>query len=61
MYILTTPNLDATGHCWVGALASYDFNLEYLKGTENGAANALSQVPVLPRCGASEDDLSVGQ
>ena len=27
-YVLTTPNLDATGHCWVGALASYEFSLE---------------------------------
>ena len=39
---MTTPNLDATGHWWIGALASYDFSLEYLKGCENGAANALS-------------------
>ena len=23
-YVLTTPNLDVMGHCWVGALASYD-------------------------------------
>ena len=30
-YVLTTPNLDATGHRWVGALASYEFNLEYQK------------------------------
>ena len=59
MYILTTPNLDTTGHCWVGALASYDFNLEYLKGTENGAADALSWVPVPLRQGASEGDLLV--
>ena len=48
MYILTTPNLDTTGHHWVSALASYNFDLEYLKGTENGAANALSWVPVPP-------------
>ena len=27
-YILTTPNLDATGHRWVGALASFKFELE---------------------------------
>ena len=31
-YIMTTPNLDATGHQWVGALAKYDFCLEYQKG-----------------------------
>ena len=31
-YIMSTPNLDATGHCWVSALAKYDFRLEYQKG-----------------------------
>ena len=31
-YIMSTPNLDATGHCWVSALAKYDFWLEYQKG-----------------------------
>ena len=41
-YVLTTPNLDATGHRWVGALASFQFELEYQKGTNNGAADALS-------------------
>ena len=41
-YVLTTPNLDATGYRWVGTLASFEFTLEYQKGAENGAANALS-------------------
>ena len=45
-YILTTPNLDATGHHWVGALASFEFELEYQKGSENGAADALSRIPI---------------
>ena len=31
-YIMSTPNLDATGHHWVSALAKYDFWLEYQKG-----------------------------
>ena len=31
-YIMTTPNLDATGHRWVSALTKYDFRLEYQKG-----------------------------
>ena len=31
-YIMTTPNLDATGHCWFGALARFNFQLEYQKG-----------------------------
>ena len=45
-YVLTTLNLDATGHTCVGALASFEFTLEYQKGTDNGAADALSQVPI---------------
>ena len=43
-YIMTTPNLDATGHRWVSALAKYDFQLEYQKGRDNGVADALSWV-----------------
>ena len=31
-YIMTTPNLDATGHQWVRALARFNFQLEYQKG-----------------------------
>ena len=46
MYVLTTPNLNATGHMWVGMLDSFEFTLEYQKGVDNGAANALSQVPI---------------
>ena len=42
-YILTTPNLDALGHCWVAALASYNMKLEYLKGSDK-VADALSRV-----------------
>ena len=43
-YIMTTLNLDATGHRWVSALAKYDFWLEYQKGWDNAVADALSQV-----------------
>ena len=43
-YILTTPNLDALGHCWVAALASYNMKLEYLKGSDNKVVDALSRV-----------------
>ena len=39
------PNLDATGYRWVGVLASFQFELEYQRGTDNGAVDALSQVP----------------
>ena len=34
------------GHRWVGILASFKFTLEYQKGEDNGAANALSWVPI---------------
>ena len=39
-YVLMTPNLDATGHQWVSALALFQFKLEYQKGADNGAADA---------------------
>ena len=45
-YVLMMPNLDAMGHRWVGVLASFQFELEYQKGTDNGAMDALSQVPI---------------
>ena len=40
-YILTTPNLDALGHWWVAALASYNMTIKYLKGSDNKVADAL--------------------
>ena len=45
-YVMTMPNLDTTGHHWVGALASFQFELECQKGTDNGAVDALSWVPI---------------
>ena len=44
MYIMTTPNLDATGHWWVGPLGRFNFQLEYQKGWDNTVADALSRV-----------------
>ena len=44
MYTMTTPNLDATGHWWVGALARFNFQLEYQKGWDNTVADALSWI-----------------
>ena len=35
-----------TGHRWVWALTSYEFTLEYQKGSDNAAADMLSWVPV---------------
>ena len=43
-YIMTTPNLDATGHQWVETLARFNFQLEYQKGWDNKVADALSRV-----------------
>ena len=43
-YILTTPNLDVLGHHWVAALAGFNMKLEYLKGSDNKVADALSHV-----------------
>ena len=43
-YILTTPNLDMLGHRWVAALAGFNMKLEYLKGSDNKVADALSRV-----------------
>ena len=44
--MLTTPNLDTTRHRWVGVLALFQFKLEYQGGTDNGAVDALSRVPI---------------
>ena len=43
-YIMSTPNLDATGHRWVATLVQYDMKIEYLRGTDNKVADALSHV-----------------
>ena len=42
--MLTTPNLDATGHRWVSALAGFNFKLEYLCSTDNRVADVLSRM-----------------
>ena len=41
-YIMTAPNLNATGHQRVGALARFNFQLEYQKGWDNTVADVLS-------------------
>ena len=45
-YMLITPNLDAMGHQWVSALASFQFELENQKGANNGVMDALSHIPI---------------
>ena len=41
-YIMIRPNLDATGHQWVGAFVHFDFEMEYQKGCDNTVADVLS-------------------
>ena len=55
-YIMTTPNLNTTGHQWVGALAKLDFQLEYQKGWDNTVADMLSQITT---CLGPEDVRSI--
>ena len=43
-YIMMTPNLNATGHQWVGALVSFNFQLECQKECNNTVADVLSWV-----------------
>ena len=43
-YIMTTSNLYANGHQWVGILAKFNFWLEYKKGWGNTMADVLSQI-----------------
>ena len=44
MYIMSTANLDAMGHQWVGALMQFNFELKYQKGHDNTLVDVLSQV-----------------
>ena len=41
---MTTPNLDAAGHQWVGALVRFNFQLEYQKGWDSTVVDVLSQI-----------------
>ena len=41
---MSSPNLDATKHCWIDELAPFTFSLEYQKGKNNVVADALSRI-----------------
>ena len=43
-YILMMPNLDATGHHWVSALARFHLKIEYLCCADNQVADVLSRM-----------------
>lgn len=42
-YVLTTAKLNATGHRWLAALTTYDFDVEYKPGRSNVDADLLSR------------------
>ncbi|XP_049329329.1 uncharacterized protein LOC111193656 [Astyanax mexicanus] len=42
-YVLTTAKLNATGHRWLAALTTYDFDIEYGPGKINTDADLLSR------------------
>ena len=43
-YVLMTPNLDAVRHRWVAAMAGYNFEIQYMCGSDNKVADALSRI-----------------
>ena len=43
-YVLTTPNLDAIGHRWVVAMVGYNFEIQYIRGSDNKVTDALSHI-----------------
>ena len=43
-YVLTTGKLNATGHRWLAALATYDFEVKYRPGRVNTDADLLSRL-----------------
>ena len=47
-YVTTTAKLDATGHRWLAALASYDTTIRYRCGKSNTDADALSRYREIP-------------
>ena len=43
-YVMSSPNLNATAHRWVAALANFNMSLEYQTGSDNKVADCLSRV-----------------
>ena len=43
-YVFTSPHLDAVGHRWLQQMAGFNFEIDYVKGTSNGAADGLSRI-----------------
>lgn len=47
--ILTTVELDATGHGWVAQLSNYNFSIHYKTGKTNVDASMLSGLPSIQK------------
>lgn len=47
-YVLSSAKLNATGHRWLAALATYSFSLKYKPGRHNVDADLLSRHPCEP-------------
>ena len=44
-YVLSSAKLDATSHCWLAAISTYNFSLKYRLGKTNIDADFLSRNP----------------
>jgi len=44
-YVLSTAQLDATGHRWLANLAAYQFDIKYKPGKSNKDADGMSRIP----------------
>ena len=54
-YVLSTAQLDATGHRWLANLAAYDLDIKYKPGKLNKAADGLSRIPLSATDSLSSD------
>ena len=63
-YVMTTAKLNATGHCWVAALADFNFNIKYRPGNAHRNADFFSRMKtkinfVIDECteGTTQEDI----
>ena len=45
-YLVTSPKLSPTDHCWLCSLVVFDFKIFYRCGKANGDADGLFRIPV---------------